>query len=186
MSTHESIHRAPWEQSIAATGGTLNNPHIAASFVRQPYSWPTLQDNVRKQIDDGFVIIAGGFEHIHASGTRWLASEPNLWWDMHSASIPQLKVIQACSKPSELILGALARQGHWGNKTGTPGKRGPSVVKNRWNKLFPVEMSFVEHCMSLDIGPYEGLSLWKSSHMQENIQIQSQELSTLLGGPDLR
>ena len=186
MSTHAAEQRNPWEHAIRATGGTLDNPYVAASFVRHPHSWPSLQDHVRKQMSNGFTIVDGGFDHIRASGTRWLCSDPSIWWDMHSASIAQLKIIQTSPKGGEMVLEALARQGRLGSKTGTPGRRGPSVVEHRWREMFPEEMAFADQCLSLGIGPYDALNLWKSSHMQANYQIQSQDFSELLSGPDLR
>lgn len=186
MGTHRSDDRLPWENAIQDTGGTLCNPYVAASFVKSSYGWTNLQNEFRTQMSNGFTIADGGFEHISTIGTRWLASDPALWWDMQSASISQLKIIQTCSQRSELVLGSLARQGRLGAKKSTSGKHGPSVVEHRWRKMFPDEMAFADQCLSLGIGPAEALTVWKSAHMNENILIDSQDFSELFAVPDLR
>lgn len=187
MSTHRFEDRAPWDMAIKATGGILDaHHHVAATYVRNPTSWQTLQNHVREKAQNGFVLVQGSLREVQPGGTRWLRSDPKLWWEMHSASIEQLQVVKESSQGSELILGALAKQGHFGNKTGSPGKRGPSVVEKRWRNAFPAEMAFLDQCQSLGVGPYDALDLWKSSHTKDNVLVESQELGDLLDMTDLR
>ena len=186
LCTHHWEERNPWEKAIKDTHGTLVCHHVAASYVRSPGNWAGLLTRVREQMKSGFVVAAGGPEHVQASGTRWLRSDPELWWQMHSASTAQLETIKSCAKGSELLLGALVKQGHFGFKNGTPGHRGPSIVENRWRTIFPNEMAFADQCQSLGVNPYEVLNLWKSAFTKNDVLIESKELGDLLGVPDLR
>lgn len=176
----------PWTKAIRSSGGTLAGHHIAASHVRWPSSWYTLRNSMRAHKDNGFVVAVGALGELSPSGTRWLRSEPTLWWDMHSASVDQLAVIQSCPQRSELVLGALSRQGYLGSKKSTPARNGPSFVEHRWRVAFPQELAFRDHCQALGLGSQDALGLWKSSQMKDDMVVGSQEFGNILNGFDLR
>ncbi len=150
-----------WKRAIKESGGTLKDYWTMASSIEH-HGWPHIQATARSLEKEGFLRISGSLLEIGPAGTRWLQCYPKCWWSMQSASKEQLQVIRALPDGSEMVLTALARQGHFGTNPSPRGKPGPSVVEHRWKEVFPKEMAFALQCKSLGLPFKDAMLLWKS------------------------
>lgn len=131
---------------------------------------------------DGFEVMDGSLLHISPSGTRWLMSDPQLWWHMHSASEGQLQALKTLADPMHFLLGAMDRQGMLKSKH-KHSPCGPSFLRARWETVFPKEMAFATQCQTFGIDYKEAKTLWLDILAQsaQNIHVTSNELSDLFG-----
>ena len=171
MGTYNDAGLPPWKSAIQSSRGTLRDHWDASRSVGS--DWRHLRDKTRTLEKEGYVRVCGSLLELSCSGTRWLKTDPKLWWRMHSANMEQLQIIRALDEGSSMVLQTLASHGFFGAKENSPGRRGPSVVEHRWKKVFPKEMAFAQQCQSLGLNFKDAQALWC------NVQQHSEALNIM-------
>lgn len=99
---------------------------------------------------------------------------------MNSASEKQLQAIATLPNAMHYVLGALDRQGFLKSKRKSS-PCGPSVVRQRWEQVFPREMAFATQCQVFGLSLEEAKVLWKDTLVPPTMTVDSANLGDLVG-----
>lgn len=186
-----SFDRRPsyqWTEAIRKTHGSYQEAFITGDTIARN-QWHHYQGLAKKLMASGYLRVQGNLKELGPGGAQWLKTDIKHWWYMQSASVAQLNVLKDHPQGSEVIMKTLYYQGFLGDKAGSHGRRGPSVVKHRWQEIFPDEMAFAANCSGLGIGGIDAIQMWKQTQIGVNTNalcVAPEDFASLLDTTDLR